>query len=162
MAVGQRITAPYTGTFDPTYRFVTSWLLPPGVLFGFRALLSLYAFATIFTVFGWNGSHGMSEESRHSFSYFTHLTYWGLAFYHAFSALHTGSYWITGTPFLARWPKALQIAHSMLYSTVVVYPWIVTGKLNPFLQSGLPRMIVACSNKVYEPGVMWCCGYAVP
>ncbi|KAF1841227.1 uncharacterized protein K460DRAFT_295429 [Cucurbitaria berberidis CBS 394.84] len=127
MAVRQRITAPYTGTIDPTYRLVTSWILPPGVFFGFRALLSLYAFATLFTVFGWNGSHGRSEESRHSFSYFTHLTYWGLAFYYAFSAIHTGSYWLTGTPFLARWPKALQIAHSMFYSTIVIYPWIVTA-----------------------------------
>lgn len=128
MAARQRITAPYAGAFDPTDRFVTSWILPPGVLFGIRALLSLYAFTTLFTIFGWNGSHGMSEASRHSFSYFTHLTYWGLAFYYAFSAIHTASYWLTGTPFLARWPKALQIAHSMFYSTVVVYPWIVTGE----------------------------------
>lgn len=133
MAVHKRITGPYSGPFDPTYRFVTSWILPPGVLFGFRALLSIYAFTTIFTIFGWNGSHGMSESSKHSFSYFTHLTYWGLAFYHAFSAIHTASYWLTGTPFLARWPKALQIAHSMFYSTVVIYPWIVTGTLaKPF------------------------------
>ncbi|KAH9881807.1 hypothetical protein J1614_000978 [Plenodomus biglobosus] len=127
MAIGKRITAPYTGTFDPTGQFVTSWILPPGVLFVIRALLSLYAFTTLFTIFGWNSSHDMAEASRRSFSYFTHLTYWGLAFYHAFSALHTGSYWLSGTSFLARWPKALQIAHSMFYSTVVVYPWIVTA-----------------------------------
>ncbi|KAI8942283.1 hypothetical protein NX059_000362 [Plenodomus lindquistii] len=127
MAAGKRITAPYTGTFDPTDRLVTSWVLPPGLLFAARALLSLYAFTTLFTIFGWNGSHDMSEASRRSFSYFTHLTYWGLAFYHAFSAVHTGSYWITGTSFLRRWPKALQVAHGMFYSTVVVYPWIVTA-----------------------------------
>ena len=128
MAVWKRLTASYTGPFDPTHRFETSWILPPAVLFGIRALLSLYAFVTLFTIFGWNGTHGRSEDSQRTFSYFTHLTYWGLAFYYAFSAAHTGSYWLTGTPFLARWPKWLQVAHSMFYSTIVIYPWIVTGK----------------------------------
>lgn len=128
MAIWKRLTASYTGQFDPTHRFETSWILPPGALFGVRALLSLYAFVTLFTIFGWNGAHGRSEDSQRSFSYFTHLTYWGLAFYYAFSAAHTGSYWLTGTPFLARWPKWLQVAHSMFYSTIVIYPWIVTGK----------------------------------
>lgn len=123
-----RLNVPYSEPFDPTHRFVTSWLFSPVILLVCRAILSLYAFVTIFFIFGWNGSHGMSEASRRSFSYFTHLTYWGLAFYHAFAALHTASYWLTGTPFLARWPKALQIAHSMFYSTVVIYPWIVTSK----------------------------------
>jgi hypothetical protein len=127
MAIWKRLTASYTGQFDPTHRFETSWILPPGVLFGARALLSLYAFVTLFTIFGWNGAHGRQEDSQRTFSYFTHLTYWGLAFYFAFSAAHTGSYWLTGTPFLARWPKWLQVAHSMFYSTIVVYPWIVTG-----------------------------------
>jgi hypothetical protein len=128
MAIGTRLLSPYVGIFDPTNRFATSWILPPALLFGFRALLSLYAFVTLFTIFGWNGSHGRSEESRHSFSFFTNLTYWGLAFYEAFAAIHTASYWLTGTPLLARWPKALQIAHSMFYSTIVVYPFIVTSK----------------------------------
>lgn len=127
MAVWKRLTASYRGTFDPTHRFETSWILPPGVLFAARALLSLYAFVTLFTIFGWNGTHGRSGDSQRSFSYFTHLTYWGLAFYTGFSAAHTGSYWLTGTPFLARWPKWLQVAHSMFYSTIVIYPWIVTG-----------------------------------
>jgi len=127
MAIGPRITAPHTEPFNPT-RFVTSWILPPGVLFGIRALSALYAFTTLFTIFGWNGGHGRSAESQQSFSYFTVLTYWGLAFYYAFAAVHTASYWRTGEPFLAGWPRALQAAHSMLYSTIVVYPWLVTSK----------------------------------
>lgn len=114
--------------FDPTYRYETSWILPPGALFAIRALLSLYAFTTIFTIFGWNGSHGLTENTEHSFSYFTNLTYWGLAFYYAVSAIHTCSYWRSGTPLLARLPRFLQIAHGVFYSTIVVYPWIVTGK----------------------------------
>ncbi|KAF1944411.1 hypothetical protein EJ02DRAFT_398643 [Clathrospora elynae] len=127
MAFGKRITVPYAGTFDPTYRFATSWILPTGVLFGIRTLLALYAFITLFTIFGLNRNHAEPGTSGRSFSFFTVLTYWGLAFYYAFSAAHTGSYWLTGTPFLARWPKALQVAHSMFYSTIVVYPWIVTA-----------------------------------
>ncbi|KAF2808317.1 uncharacterized protein BDZ99DRAFT_445656 [Mytilinidion resinicola] len=112
--------------FDPTHRFVTSWLLPPGVLFAVRALLSLYAFTTIFFIFGWYGTHGQTQASERSFSYFTNLTYWGLAFYFAFSAVHTGSYWLTGSPFLTRWPRFLQNLHSIFYTTIVVFPWLVT------------------------------------
>jgi hypothetical protein len=113
--------------FDPTYRFETSWILPPGLLFAIRALLSLYAFVTIFTIFGYNGSHDRADESQHTFSYFTHLTYWGLAFYFALSAVHTGSYWLCGTPFLAAWPRLLQHAHSIFYTTIVIFPLIVTS-----------------------------------
>ena len=118
----------YTGPFDPTHRFVTSWILTPSLLFAARALLALYAFTTLLTIYGWNGSHGMARSSQRSFSYFTHLTFWGLAFYHAVAAIHTLRYWLTGTPFLASWPRLLQMAHRSFYSTVVVYPWIVTGK----------------------------------
>ncbi|EMD70021.1 hypothetical protein GGP41_000176 [Bipolaris sorokiniana] len=145
MAIGHRITAPYSGHFDPT-RFVTSWALPPSLLFGYRVLLALYAFTTLFTIFGWNATHGRSEESRHSFSFFTVLTYWGLAFYYAFSAVHTASYWLTGTSFLARWPKPLQVAHSMFYSTIVVYPWIVTIVFWALLAADFPTTFSIWSN----------------
>ncbi|KAL5113322.1 hypothetical protein ACEQ8H_008817 [Pleosporales sp. CAS-2024a] len=126
MVLGQGLAAPYTGPFDPAHRFTTSWILSPVVLFSIRALLALYAFVTLFTIFGWNNDHGRAAASRHSFSFFTNLTYWGLAFYYTFAAIHTGSYCVTGTSFLARWPKGLQIAHSIFYSTIVVYPFIVT------------------------------------
>ncbi|KAI4636148.1 uncharacterized protein J4E92_000146 [Alternaria infectoria] len=145
MAIGQRITAPYAGLFDPT-RFVTSWILPPAALFAIRALLAIYAFTTLFFIFGWNGTHGRSDASQQSFSFFTVLTYWGLAFYYAFAAVHTGSYWFTGTSFLARWPKALQVAHSMFYSTIVVYPWIVTIVYWTLLAGQFPTTFALWSN----------------
>ncbi|ORX95699.1 hypothetical protein BCR34DRAFT_607871 [Clohesyomyces aquaticus] len=133
--------------FDPTFRYATSWLLSPGVLFGLRAFLSLYAFTTIFAIFGYNSSHGLSENSRHSFSFFTNLTYWGLAFYYAFAALHTGSYWLRGQPLLAGWPRSLQMAHAMFYSTIVVYPWIVTIVYWGLLYSGrFPSAFTTWSN----------------
>jgi hypothetical protein len=114
--------------FDPSFRYETSWILSPTILFAIRGFLSLYAFTTLFTIFGYNGTHNRSEDSEHSFAYFTHLTYWGLAFYTLFAAIHTCSYAFTGTPLLARWPRFLQKAHGIFYSTVVVYPWIVTSK----------------------------------
>jgi len=119
---------PVETNIDPSFRYETSWIFSPGVLSIIRAALSLYAFTTIFTIFGYNGANGRSEESQHSFSYFTNLTYWGLAFYSFFAALHTGSYALTGKPLLARWPWLLQKAHGIFYSTAVVYPWIVTSK----------------------------------
>ena len=128
MAIWRPTASSRDGGFDPTYRFATSWILPPAVLFFVRATLSLYAFTTQFFIFGWNGTHGRGVDSGHSFSYFTILTYWGLAFYYAFAALHTGSYWLKGRPLLDQWPKALQIAHSIFYTTVTTFPFIVTGE----------------------------------
>jgi len=109
---------------DPL-RFSTSWLLPPSVLFFLRALFSLYIFVSIFTILGIDAEDDPSE-ARHYFSYFTSLTFWGLAFYFLFASIHTGSYWLSGRPLLARWPKALQILHSMYYSTVTTFPYLVT------------------------------------
>lgn len=126
MSCWKRFTGSTEGGFDPTFRLETSWLLSPFILAVLRGLLSLYAFVTLFFIFGWNGTHGMSENSERSFSYFTHLTYWGLAFYFLFSAIHTWTYSRSGIPLLARWPRFLQIAHRMFHSTIVIYPWIVT------------------------------------
>lgn len=54
------------------------------------------------------------------------LTYWGLAFYNLTAAAHTFTYARTGTPLLDRFPRPLQALHSFFYTTVVVYPFIVT------------------------------------
>lgn len=116
--------------FDPSHRFATSWLLPPGLLFAFRALLSLYAFVTAIFNLGWRSTQHLGGAGQ-SFSFFTNLTYWGLAFYFAFSALHTGTYWLTGRPLLARWPPALQRLHSIFYSTITNFPFVVTSKSTP-------------------------------
>lgn len=104
-------------------RFATSWLLPPSVLFFWRALICLYAFVVLFTILG----HSSSEAAGHSFSYFTVLGYWGLAFYYGFAAAHTGSYWMRGKSWLQSWPSALQWAHSCFYSTVTTFPFVVTS-----------------------------------
>jgi hypothetical protein len=109
-----------------TVRFATSWILPPSVLFVIRALISLYIFTSIFTTLGLLSNGNEPVEAQHYFSYFTSLTYFGLAFYFLFAAIHTGSYWLTGTPYLTRWPKVLQTMHSIYYSTITTYPFLVT------------------------------------
>jgi hypothetical protein len=124
------ITKSWRASIEPTYitRLSTSWILPPITLFALRVFLSCYAFFVIFFVLGWDSTHGNSRAARQSFSYFTDLTYWGLAFYFAFAAAHTGSYAFTGRPWLERWPKVLRWMHSAYYCTVTVYPFIVTSK----------------------------------
>lgn len=108
-------------------RYTTSWILPPLALLVIRALFSLYAFTTIFTEIGYYAAHDNDRQNRRSFSYFTVLGYWGLAFYLAFAAAHTASYWVRGKSWLSDWPRALQWLHELLYSTVTVFPLLVTS-----------------------------------
>ncbi|RYP32295.1 hypothetical protein DL767_005270 [Monosporascus sp. MG133] len=140
--------------WDPTHRFETSWLLPPWALFAFRALFALYAFTTIFFRIGWGCTHPSSTHdtagdggptntagapaevegercgsTKASFSFFTVLTYWGIAFYLLAAAVHTATYARNSTsrgPLLARFPRPLQALHSLLYTTVTTYPLLVT------------------------------------
>lgn len=117
------------GLWDPSNRFETSWLLNPWLLFAFRALISVYAFVTRFFIIGWTCTHdslGGCTEVRHSFSYFTILTYWGIAFYFAVAAVHTFTYALRGRSLLDTLPRPLQALHALYYTTVVTYPFLVT------------------------------------
>ena len=82
----------------------------------------------IFFIIGWDGTHNDLQAVRQSFSYFTDITYWGLAFYFLFAAIHTFSYARTGSALLNSWPKALQVLHSIFYTTIVTFPFLVTSK----------------------------------
>ncbi|EAQ92655.1 hypothetical protein CHGG_00890 [Chaetomium globosum CBS 148.51] len=117
-----------TDLWDPTHRFETSWLLSPWVLFFCRALISLYAFTTLIFVLAWQCAQAETgcAASQASFSFFTSLTYWGLGFYFLVAAIHTFTYARTGAALLDRFPRPLQALHSAFYTTVVVYPFIVT------------------------------------
>ncbi|KAH9903810.1 hypothetical protein F4778DRAFT_781189 [Xylariomycetidae sp. FL2044] len=127
-----------TDLFDPSHRFVTSWLVSPYVLFGIRALMSLYAFTTLLFNIGYQCARpalGGCAAANTSFSYFTVLTYWGIAFYALTSSLHTLSYALSHRnnnhnnrgAFLDRFPRPLQALHSLFYTTVVTYPFLVTA-----------------------------------
>jgi hypothetical protein len=111
-------------TDDYTSRFATSWFLSPLQLAIWRGIVSLYAFLVIFISLG----HESSENAGRSFSYFTVLGYWGLAFYYAVSCAHSVSFWLHGESWLQKWPRSLQWLHSVFYATVTVFPFVVTGK----------------------------------
>ncbi|TQV96469.1 hypothetical protein V2A60_003133 [Cordyceps javanica] len=119
------------GLWDPSHRYETSWLLPPWLLFACRALFSVYAFTDLFFVIGWSCTHdaaGGCQAARRSFSFFTVLTYWGIAFYLAVAAVHTLSYIRSGgrDSLLARLPRPLQALHALFYTSVVTLPFLVT------------------------------------
>lgn len=117
--------------WDPSHRYETSWLLPPYVLFAIRFLFGLYALVVNLTQIGYYCTHqaafGGCTAAGNTFSYFTTLTYWGLAFYFLVASVHTFTYARTGTPLLDRWPRYLQALHAFYYSTITVYPFIVTA-----------------------------------
>ena len=124
-----RLSFHESATLETVTRFSTSWLLPPIVLCFIRGIISLYAFVVIFTTLGLESTvYKATHAATKSFSYFTILGYWGLAFYFAFAAAHSGSYAIRGQALLAGWPKSLRWLHGVFYATVAVFPFIVTGK----------------------------------
>lgn len=123
--------------FDPSHRYTTSWIFPPLLLAAIRILLSIYVFTTLFFYLGWNGEHHRHDLDRHSFSYFTHLGYWGLAFYFLVAALHTFRYGSIGHSWLQRWPVGLQVAHTAFYATIVTFPILVTAVFWAVLYSGI-------------------------
>lgn len=134
---------------DRLHAFETSWLFSPFVLGCIRALLSLYSFTTIFFIFGWQGTHGQSVNSRRSFSYFTNLSYWGIAFYLLVAAIHSFVYSRTGRSlFFEKTPRFLRALHSLLYTTVVVFPFVVTIVYWALLFNGtwFPDVFNAWSN----------------
>jgi hypothetical protein len=116
----------HTRPFDPEHTFVTSWLLPPYWLASLRALISLYSFVTIFTIWGYNGSHSNAIAIGRGFSYFTNLTYWGIAFYFLVSAVHTFTYARNGIAYLDKISMSFQALHALFYTTILTFPFLVT------------------------------------
>lgn len=84
---------------------------------------------TRFFIIAWSCTHdelGGCKDVRQSFSYFTILTFWGLGFYFLVAAIHTLTYAIRGRPLLDRFPRPLQALHSLFYTTVITFPFLVT------------------------------------
>ncbi|KAI8961941.1 hypothetical protein F5Y11DRAFT_208386 [Daldinia sp. FL1419] len=142
-----------TGGWDPEHRFETSWLLPPYALFALRALMSLYAFTTLLFNIGYqcaNADQGGCEASRAEFSFFTVLTYWGIAFYTLVASIHTFTYARYSLPLLDRFPRPLKALHALFYSTVTTFPFLVTivywGVLYSYGSAWFPTVYGAWSN----------------
>ncbi|PSR87410.1 hypothetical protein BD289DRAFT_354713, partial [Coniella lustricola] len=117
--------------WDPSHRFETSWLLPPYVLCAIRATFGVYGILVNLIQVGYYCTHpatyGGCAVSADEFSYFTVLTYWGLAFYNLTAAVHTFTYARSGSPLIDRFPRPLQALHAFYYTTITVYPFIVTA-----------------------------------
>lgn len=111
--------------FDPSNRFESSYILNTYVLASYRWIVSLYCFTTL--IFKLAYSKTSKESAGESFSYFTNITYWGLAFYFLFAGYHTFQYARYGQAPLQKWPKILQFLHSLYYSTIVLFPFLVTA-----------------------------------
>ncbi|KAI0151642.1 hypothetical protein GGR57DRAFT_471009 [Xylariaceae sp. FL1272] len=115
-----------TGVWDPSHRFQTSWLLPPYVLFGFRAFFALYILTTLLYNIARSCTQDACFSAQTSFSYFTVLTYWGLGSYFLISSIHTLSYALRSSTPLQTFPRPLQALHSLLYTCTTVFPFVVT------------------------------------
>ncbi|KAJ7484127.1 hypothetical protein FB451DRAFT_1231598 [Mycena latifolia] len=112
-------------TFDPGHAFVSSPLLSPSALAAARLLLALYALCTLCTALALDTAAGSGASF---FSYFTQLSYIGLAAYLVAAGVQTAGYarWGRTGYWLRGWGRGLQAAHVLLQSTVVVFPFIVT------------------------------------
>jgi hypothetical protein len=101
--------------------FTTSWAFGPLPLAVARLVFALYCFLVIFITYGTQPA-GIGR----SFSFFTELTYWGIAFYALVAGFHTLVYALRGRAPLDSWPKALQALHSLFYTTIITFPPLVT------------------------------------
>ncbi|CAH0041822.1 hypothetical protein V2G26_011219 [Clonostachys chloroleuca] len=117
-----------TGLWDPSHRFETSWLLSPWLLFACRFLIGIYALVTRLFLIGYTCTHDGDgcTQAKQSFSYFTILTFWGIACYFLVAAFHTFFYALRGRSPLESFPRFLQALHSLFYTTIVTYPFLVT------------------------------------
>jgi hypothetical protein len=141
--------------FDPNKTFVRSHFVSPLVLASIRAVMSIYSFTTIITCYAWLahktatiglkdvniGSYKIQQSDAaigQSFSFFTYLTFWSLGFYFLVSSVHTFVYAFRQRTWLDNWPKALQLAHSVYYSGVTSFPFLVTLVFWGTMNSGWP------------------------
>lgn len=111
--------------FDPEHRFVTSWLLPPLWLAIYRLLLALFGWANLISGWAWIGTN-YPDQLGPQFSYFTDLTWWGITCYMTIASIHTFVYVKHGYSWLDKWWRSLQALHSLFYTTIVVFPILVT------------------------------------
>lgn len=129
--------------FDPDHTFFRSRLMSPILLASLRALIALYCFVTMIVCYSYlannlstNNLQDVNIDSytlyvdhngiHQSFSFFTYLTYWSLGFYFTTASVHGFVYARSGTTWLHGWPRMFQLLHSFYYTSVTVFPFLVT------------------------------------
>ncbi|KAF8436233.1 hypothetical protein L210DRAFT_3452269 [Boletus edulis BED1] len=107
--------------FDPTFHYVSSPILPPSVLGALRLLFAVYTLVTDIVT--------LTDDPTSYLSYFTNLTYTGLTAYFWAAGVQTIAFVLRRRKSypLQTWPRFLQLLHVVLYSTVTVFPIIVTA-----------------------------------
>ncbi|OJA13740.1 hypothetical protein AZE42_01548 [Rhizopogon vesiculosus] len=112
--------------FDPACKLVTSPFFSPLVLGALRLLLAVYSLITTITVLVFESVR--YHDASGFLSYFTDLSYIGLVAYFWASSIQTIAFALRGqkTHPLQSWPRILQFLHVLLYTTITVFPIIVT------------------------------------
>ncbi|KAG0699529.1 hypothetical protein DFH29DRAFT_46115 [Suillus ampliporus] len=112
--------------FDPACRLVTSPFFSPLVLGALRLLLAVYSLVTTITVLVFESVR--YHDSNSFLTYFTDLSYIGLVAYFWASSTQTIVFALRGQKAypLQSWPRILQLLHVFLYTTITVFPIIVT------------------------------------
>jgi len=106
---------------------VTSPLFRPAILAAIRLAIAFYTFVTLLIVLIRDAT--VLHDAQSFFSYFTELTYIGICAYFWASGVQTALYarrpQSKSYP-LQQWPRVLQFLHSLLWTTITTYPFIVT------------------------------------
>ncbi|KAG2130905.1 hypothetical protein DEU56DRAFT_463590 [Suillus clintonianus] len=112
--------------FDPACRLVTSPFFSPLSLGAFRLLFAVYSLVTTITVLVFESVR--YHDGGSFFSYFTDLSYIGLVAYFWASSIQTITFVLRGQKAypLQSWPRILQLLHVLLYTTIIIFPIIVT------------------------------------
>ncbi|OJD17485.1 hypothetical protein AJ78_02406 [Emergomyces pasteurianus Ep9510] len=111
---------------DRLHYFETSWLFSPPIFATLRLVIALYCLLTILIIFSSEGVHGSGIIDVRSFSYFTNLSFAGVQWYFLVAGIHTVFYACTGRSVLFdKWPRWLRSTHSLFYTTIVCYPFVV-------------------------------------
>lgn len=112
---------------DHLHPYETSWLVSPVVLGLIRAIIAIYAFFTIIYMFGYYATaDGENYLVGQSFSYFTNLNLWGMAFYFLVSAVHSLTYAATGRSVIfEKLPRVFRGLHALYYTCVTTFPFLV-------------------------------------
>ena len=119
----------FFGLDEGTIRTVESPYLKPIYLCLIRATLALYSWLSFGVYFGLLASQPSKFLRKQAWKLLGDVmfhSYLGMAIYFTFAAYHTLRYILRDRDSLARWPKALQLAHLMVQTTVLTFPLFCT------------------------------------
>jgi hypothetical protein len=137
---GQTGLYPFFGVyspFDPDAKFATARFLSPFVFGILRLAIGAYSIIVVIVDIVLSGTFpsclqrvNFAATRDHDidsyFSYFTDISFIALAFYFLFAAGHTLWYARTGTSPLNKWYRPFQLAHTILFSTIITFSILVT------------------------------------